>query len=59
MLDFGNLIPGSESAAMSAEFAEKVGVNWEPYCLEVGTAAQGGSLEVVGQIPTLQMAVSA
>ena len=43
---------------MSAEFAEKVGVNWEPYCLEVGTAAQGGSLEVVGQIPTLQMAVS-
>ena len=56
LLDSGNLIPGS--AAMSTEFADKIGVRWEPCQLEVGTAAQGGSLEVVGRIPTLQMAVS-
>ena len=49
LLDSGNLIPGS--AAMSTEFAEKIGVRWEAYHLEVGTAAQGGSLEVVGRIP--------
>ena len=47
LLDLGNLNPGS--AAMSAEFAEKIGVKWEPYPLELGTAAQGGNLEVVGQ----------
>ena len=56
MLDSGNLIPGL--AAMSMEFAYKIGVRWEPYRLEVGTAAQGGNLEVVGRIPTLEMAVS-
>ena len=56
LLDSGNLIPGL--AAMSMEFAYKIGVRWEPYRLEVGTAAQGGNLEVVGRIPTLQMAIS-
>ncbi|MCP3667558.1 MAG: hypothetical protein GY696_34540 [Gammaproteobacteria bacterium] len=43
---------------MSTEFADKIGVRWEPYRLEVGTADQGGNLEVVGRIPTLEMAVS-
>ena len=52
LLDSGNLIPGS------AEFSEKKEVNWEPYRLELGTATHGGILEVVGRIPTLQMAVS-
>ena len=56
LLDSGNLIPGS--AAMSAEFADRIGVDWEPYRLEVGTATHGGSLEVVGWIPTLQITVS-
>ncbi len=56
MLDSGNLIPGS--AAMSMEFADKIGVRWEPYQLDVGTAAQGGNLEVVGLIPTLEMTIA-
>ena len=43
---------------MSTEFADRIGVIWEPYKLKVGTAAQGGNLEVVGRIPTLQMAIS-
>ena len=38
LLDSGNLVPGS--AAMSAELAAKIGVSWEQYCLDVGTAAQ-------------------
>ena len=56
MLDSGNLIPGS--AAMSMEFADKIGVRWEPFRLDVGTAAQGGNLEVVGLIPTLEMSIA-
>ncbi|MCP3663072.1 MAG: hypothetical protein GY696_11345 [Gammaproteobacteria bacterium] len=56
LLDSGNLIP--ESAAMSMEFADRIGVRWEPYQLEVGTAAQGGNLEVVGRIPTLEMTIA-
>ena len=56
LLDSGNLISGL--AAMSTEFADRIGVRWEPYKLEVGTAAKGGNLEVVGRIPTLEMAVS-
>ncbi|MCP4058387.1 MAG: hypothetical protein GY738_13945, partial [Pseudoalteromonas sp.] len=56
LLDSGNLVPGS--AAMSAELAAKLGTSWEKYCLDVGTAAHGGSLEVIGKIPTIQMAVS-
>ena len=50
VLDSGNLILGS--ADMSTEFAEHIGAVWEPYSLEVGTAAHGGSLEVVGRVPT-------
>ena len=56
LLDSGNLIPGS--AAMSMEFADKIGVRWEPYRLDVGTAAQGDNLEVVGLIPTLEMNIA-
>ena len=56
LLDSGNLIPGS--AAMSMEFADRIGVQWETYQLEVGTAARGGNLEVVGLIPTLEMTVA-
>ncbi|MCP3665500.1 MAG: hypothetical protein GY696_23890, partial [Gammaproteobacteria bacterium] len=56
LLDSGNFIPGS--AAMSMEFADKIGVRWEPFQLEVGTAAQGGNLEVVGLIPTLEMTIA-
>ena len=51
-----HLIPGS--AAMSAVFAARIGAVLEPYSLEVGTAAHGGSLEVVGRIPELSKAVS-
>ena len=56
LLDFGNLIPGS--AAMSMEVADRIGVRWEPYQLEVGTAARGGNLEVVGLIPTLEITIA-
>ncbi len=56
LLDSGNLIPGS--AAMSMEVADKIGVRWEPYRLDVGTDAQGGNLEVVGLIPTLEMSIA-
>ena len=40
LLDSGILIPDS---------AARIGAVLEPYTLEVGTAAQGGSLEVVGK----------
>ena len=56
LIDSGNLVPGS--AAMSVAFAQQIGASWNPHCSEVGTAAQGGGLEVVGKIPTLQMVVS-
>ncbi|MCP3667174.1 MAG: hypothetical protein GY696_32560, partial [Gammaproteobacteria bacterium] len=56
LLDSGNLIPGS--VAMSMEFADRIGVRWEPYQLEVGTAARGGNLEVVRLIPTLEMTIA-
>ncbi len=45
--DSGNLIPGS--AAMSAALAAWIGATLEPYQLEIGTAAQGTSLRVMGE----------
>ncbi len=53
--DSGNLIPCS--AAMSTAFANKIGTVMMPYCLEVGTAPSGGSLEVVGKIEKMDVVV--
>ncbi|MCP3668526.1 MAG: hypothetical protein GY696_39605 [Gammaproteobacteria bacterium] len=41
LLDSGNLIPGS--AAMSTEFADQIGVRWEPY--RPGGQPKGGGAD--------------
>ena len=52
LLDSGLFILGS------ATFAARIGATLEPYQLEIGTAAQGGSVEVVRRIQQISMAVS-
>ncbi|MCP3663988.1 MAG: hypothetical protein GY696_16105 [Gammaproteobacteria bacterium] len=44
---------------MSVAFDAKIRAAMEPYKLEVGIAAHGGSLDVVGKIAKISMAVSA
>ena len=55
LVDTGNLLP---AACISAEFADQLGVAVQPYNLKVGTAQQGGSLQVVGVVSNLRMAIS-
>ena len=57
LLDSGNLT--NAAAAMSLTLARKLNLNIYPTRTKVGTAAQGGSLDVVGEVKQLKMALNA
>ena len=57
LLDSGNLT--NAAAAMSLTLARRLKLNIYPTRTKVGTAAQGGTLEVVGEVKQLKMALTA